>query len=86
MGARSSLDLGSLGRSDQMRDQSASIGASALASQLLLHQQQVCNQFYKYFIRIRVILSSRCYIKRFKLFFNTYTYRICPVVGLELDL
>jgi hypothetical protein len=41
VGARSSLDLGSLSRSDQMRDQSATIGASALASQLLQHQQQV---------------------------------------------
>ena len=40
VGARSSLDLGSLGRSDQ----STSVGASALASQLLQHQQQVCNQ------------------------------------------
>ena len=40
VGARSSLDLGSLSRSDQVHDQSASIGASALASQLLQHQQQ----------------------------------------------
>jgi len=40
VGARSSLDLGSLGRSDQLRDHSASMGASALASQLLQHQQQ----------------------------------------------
>ena len=40
VGARSSLDLGSLGRSDQLRDQSASTGASSLASQLLQHQQQ----------------------------------------------
>ena len=37
IGARSSLDLGSLGRSDQ----SASVGASVLASQLLHHQQQI---------------------------------------------
>ena len=36
VGARSSLDLGSLGRTDQ----SNSMGASALASQLLQHQQQ----------------------------------------------
>ena len=41
VGARSSLDLGSLGRPDQ----STSVGASALASQLLQHQQQVCNYF-----------------------------------------
>ena len=40
LGARSSLDLGSLGRSDQSREHSASVGASALASQLLQHQQQ----------------------------------------------
>ena len=39
MSARASLDLGSLGRSDT-REQSSTIGASALASQLLQHQQQ----------------------------------------------
>ena len=39
--ARASLDLGSLGRSDARGEQSSAIGASALASQLLQHQQQV---------------------------------------------